>query len=148
MVDFHFIFIALFYLVAILFIHVQLKNNMTYQQPVLPIKPIINSKLPLKTVEQMVGEDIGMNDLEQYDSFKPITTSDDSDFTDEWSKVYENSQMSIKEETVQNKMSTLDPEYQKTSLLEEMPNINLDGININPFDEFDTTSYMSFAPTN
>jgi hypothetical protein len=148
MVDFHFIFIALFYLVAILFIHIQLKKSISHEQSV-PTKSILTSKIPQhKTVEQTVSEYIGMDDLEQYDNFKSIADSEGPDLTDEWSKVYEGNQMTIKEETVQNKISTLDPEYQKTSLLDENSEMNLDSININPFDEFDTTSYLSFAPTN
>jgi hypothetical protein len=148
MVDFHFIFIALFYLVAILFIHIQLKKSISHEQPV-PSKSILTTKpLQNRTVEQTISEHIGMDDLEQYDNFKSIADNEGPDLTDEWSKVYEGSQMTMKEETVQNKMSTLDPEYQKTSLLDENTEMNLDSLNINPFDEFDTTSYLSFAPTN
>jgi hypothetical protein len=148
MVDFHFIFIALFYLVAILFIHIQLKKSTQVSQ-IVPMKPILSSKsVQNNSVEQNLAEQLNMAELEQYDNFKSITDVDGPDLTDEWSKVYETSQLTMKEETVQSNVSTLDPEYQKTSLLEEGAYINNNEMNINPFDEFDTTSYLSFAPTN
>jgi len=147
MVDFHFIFIALFYLVAILFIHIQLKKSI--QTEIQPTKSILTTKhVQNKTVEQNLADQLNMSELEQYDNFKSITDTEGPDLTDEWSKMYENSQLNMKEETVQNKVSTLDPEYQKTSLLDEGSYINNNEENINPYDEFDTISYLSFAPTN
>jgi hypothetical protein len=149
MVDFHFIFIALFYLVVILFIHIQLKKSMPQKEIITSTKSILSSKpLQNKIINENLVEPLNMDELEEYDNFKSIIDNDGYDLTDEWSKVYETSKMNVKEETVQNNMSTLDPEYQKTSLLDEGTNINSDNMNINPFDEFETTSYLSFAPTN
>jgi hypothetical protein len=152
MVDFHFIFVALFYLIAILFIHVQLKKstfssmyNTDKPKPIIhtsPLKPTFDDK----TIEQSLSNHLDMEGLEQYDNFKSITDSD-NDIADEWSKIYEKNSISVKEENV-NPSSTLDPEYQKTSLLEDTPVMNNNISDINPFDEFDTVSYMSFAPTN
>jgi cell shape-determining protein MreC len=151
MVDFYFIFIALFYLVVILFIHVQLKKSIP---PTISKKSILSSKLVQQNTSHTMTPKLtekfedNMDYLEEYDSFKSIADADNDNLTDEWSKMYENTQLNMKEEVIQNKVSTLDPEYQKTSLLDEGPNINNENMDINPFDEFDTTSYLSFAPTN
>jgi hypothetical protein len=154
MVDFYFIFISLFYLVAILFIHIQLKKGKSRDTS--DVEPIIknNKTVNLATehfsnaLEQSLSDHLNLEEIEMFDNFKFIGDSPDPDLGDEWSKVYEGNQMKqISTDLSSKAASTLNPEYQKTSLLDDTQMMNPMSSNISPFDEFSDTSYMAFSPT-
>lgn len=153
MVDFYFIFIALFYLVAILFIHIQLKKGKPRDTS--DIEPIIKNKTITpstehfsNTLEQSLSDHLNLEEIEMFDNFKFIGDSPDPDLGDEWSKVYEGNQMKqMSTDLASKSASTLNPEYQKTSLLDDTQMMNPMSSNISPFDEFSDTGYMAFSPT-
>jgi hypothetical protein len=161
MVDFQFIFIALLYFVIIYFVHIQLRKlslsstlsiptTVTHTAETFKQQPTNEQMFEQQTIQNSLADTMVGDNLEQFDNFKSLFDNEDSELGTEWSKVYEQTQLDNKDKTVTVKSNTtLDPEYSKTTLLDDTsvmnPSSEMGGEGLRAYDTFDGAVYQSFS---